>query len=532
MPRRRVPFLGLLIFLLAVLLLTAGGRIAPQDEETVYRMAANLIERGQLTITEQTFTFPLQTDPGFLPRSEPREFITTWSGPGVDGRIYPQYTHAQSLLEIPLYLIGRVLSGPPTSLLAVEFTRFTTSLFNAIVIALTGWLLTLFAIRFGFSQHLSVGLGLTYALGTMAVAYTHTNFSEPLLALLFTLAAYALYSARVESDRSLRWLAIGGAALGLAFYTRERSAIMLPAFFLYVFWTQRWRWKSWLIFLIPIGLAGVAIGAWNWLRFGSPLITSYGAWQPETGFSTPILLGLFGLVLSPGKGLLIYNPIGWLGLIGLIGMIRRRPAEALLFGLTLIVPIGFFATYDLWTGGWNWGPRYLLPLLPFLLLTAGEWLHVSSTRLRRGLLIGLCVIGFAINVPTLLVDHSRYLVEAGERDQTAFLRSSIIDVGASPLTQQWPTVVEVVRLYSQPQTWTAARAVIDDHLQAYTGSNDLELLSTHWLWVDEFLRLNVPDLWFVHLWLIGYSPLAIGLAMIALLAAAVLAGRRVLRMLR
>ena len=31
---RRIPFLWLFIFLLAFLLLTAGGRTAPQDEET------------------------------------------------------------------------------------------------------------------------------------------------------------------------------------------------------------------------------------------------------------------------------------------------------------------------------------------------------------------------------------------------------------------------------------------------------------------------------------------------------------------
>lgn len=81
-----IPFLWLLIFLLALLLALAGGRTAPQDEETAYRMAANLIEFGRFTITTQDFTLAAQTFPGFIPRSQPRTLITTWAGPGSDGR--------------------------------------------------------------------------------------------------------------------------------------------------------------------------------------------------------------------------------------------------------------------------------------------------------------------------------------------------------------------------------------------------------------------------------------------------------------
>ena len=64
---RKIPFLWLLIFLLSLLLLTAGGRLAPQDEETTFRMTANLIESGRANITEQTFTVEPQTYLGFLP---------------------------------------------------------------------------------------------------------------------------------------------------------------------------------------------------------------------------------------------------------------------------------------------------------------------------------------------------------------------------------------------------------------------------------------------------------------------------------
>ena len=257
MQPRRVPFFWLLIFLLAFLLLTAGGRLAPQDEETTFRMTANLIEFGRTAITEQTITLEPQTYPGFLPSTQPRTMLTTWAVRGQDGQLYPQFMPGQAILNIPLYLLGRLLSGEPLNLRSVILAHWTTSLFNPIVIALTGWLVALFAARLGYSQRLSIGLGLGYALGTMAVPYTGTYFSEPAIALLILLAAYAVYAAR-ESARVLRWLMLAGTALGLTVFMRERSAIMIPPFILYVWlYHRRVLWRGWAAFFAPLVLCRI-----------------------------------------------------------------------------------------------------------------------------------------------------------------------------------------------------------------------------------------------------------------------------------
>ncbi len=545
---RRIPFSWLLIFLLAFLMLTAGGRIAPQDEETTYRMTADLIEYGRATITAQDFTVEPQSYPGFLPHTMPRTLLTTWAVPGVDGQLYPQFMPAQAYLNIPLYLIGRMLGGEP-SLRTVMITRFTTSLFNPIVIALTGWLIAVFASRLGYSPRLSVGLGVTYSLGSMAIAYASTYFSEPLITLLITLAAYAAFCARSAPTplcgvgygqrewgkcraRAKGWLLLAGFALGFAVYTRERSAIMLPAFFLYIFATnRRLRLVDWSAWFAPIVLAGLIIGVTNWQRFGSPTTFGFSALQ-HTSFVTPVVVGLYGLLISPGKGLLLYNPIAWIGLIGLIGMLRHRRAEAMLFALTFGVELIFFAVYEFWTGGWNWGPRYILPVVPLLILAAGEWLHLKPTTLRRAIVVVLCIIGIALNLPAALVDQSRYLVDLSERDPDHYLERSTLQFSDSPLIQQWPMVIDLVARYTQPETWLAAQQAIAHHLQNYRGDNNLEALSTHLLWVDEFFRLNVPDFWFVHLLMLGFAPAIIILTMMALLVLLVVSARKTWRMLR
>ncbi|GEM_PF-3430615 len=522
---RQVPFLWLLIFLLSFLLLTAGGRIAPQDDETTFRMTANLIEYGRTTITEQEVTFPPQSYPGFLPGIA-HTVLTTWAVPGRNGQLYPQFMPGQAIVNVPLYLIGRLLSGEALNLRSVILTHWTTSLFNPIVIALTGWLVAVFASSLGYSSRLSVGLGLAYALCTMVLPYTGTYFSEPLIAGLILLAVYAGYAART-SAYVVRWLMVAGTALGLAVFARERSAIMIPPFVLYVWlYHRRMLWRGWVAFFAPLVIFGLIIGGLNWSRFGSPLTFSFSILQ-HTSFTTPLMLGLYGLLISPGKGLLLYNPIAWAGLIGLTIMFRTRRREAILFALIVLAELLFFAVYEFWTGGWNWGPRYLMPVLPLLVLTAGEWVHLNPTRLRKSILVALCVIGFGLNLPAVLVDHSRYLVDFGERDPQHYLDRSILNSADAPLTQQWPAVFEVARLYTRPATWQAAQAAVIEHLNNYSGDGTLESLSTHALWFDEFFRLNTLDFWFIHLLLLGFSPIGVGLLALAVLFLTVYSGWRV-----
>jgi hypothetical protein len=216
-----------------------------------------------------------------------------------------------------------------------------------------------------------------------------------------------------------------------------------------------------------------------------------------------------------------------LGFAGLFIMFRTRRAEAILFSLVILAELLFFAMYEFWTGGWNWGPRYLLPTVPLLVLAAGEWVYVHPTRLRKAVLVVLCVIGFGLNLPAVLVDHSRYLVSFGERDPQHYLDRSILSLADSPLAQQWPVVFAVARLYTQPATWQAAQAAVTEQLNNYSGDGTLESLSTHVLWFDDFFRLNAPDFWFVRLPWLGFSAWWVGLLTLALLFITLFSGWRV-----
>ncbi len=529
---RRLPFFWLLVFLLSVSLLLAGGRITVPDEETAFRMLGNLVEQGQFTLTQQTLVVEPQAFPGFLPAIQPRSIETTWTGLAPNGLRYPIYTHAQAVLQLPLYLVGRLVGGAPTNLASLAIIRFFVALLDPIVLALTGWLLALFGRQWGFPTRLSIGLGVLYPLGTMAFAYLQSNYTDPVLGFFLLLAAYSAYCVKdaASTRAQRRWLLLTGLALGAALYLRERTLIVIPLYLGYLLLTRRAvTWRNWVVVLLPLGIAGLLIALWNIARFGNPVAVSYVNWVGDTGFNAPLLLGLFGLLISPGKGLFIYNPIMWLGPVGLIAMFRRRRAEALLFTLISLSTIGFYAIYNFWTGGWNWGPRYLLVLVPLWLLAAGDWVNANPTTFRKSMLIVLSALTLILNLPAGLVEHSRYMVSLDDRDPANYLRRAILNVGDSPLTQQWPIVWQLAEMYTRPATWTASELAIQQHLQAYHGPPDFESLSTQLAWVDEFARLNLPAIWFLHLPARGFSPVLVSMIVLALLAIVIYSGWRLFR---
>jgi hypothetical protein len=150
----------------------------------------------------------------------------------------------------------------------------------------------------------------------------------------------------------------------------------------------------------------------NAIRTGSPLraANALPQFQYQTSLSGSLVKGMFGLLLSPNRGLFVYSPILLL-LVLLPWYWKLMPAVVKPLLRAYLLPV--FLYYLLiakmlnW-GAAGWGPRYLLPMLPILFLVAGAIAYElwSQSRVRRFLLIGLCSIALVLSTPTLLVDYS------------------------------------------------------------------------------------------------------------------------------
>jgi hypothetical protein len=359
------PALALFVYLAALYSSTALGRIDSFDGEIMFRVAESLVERGSLQITDEIYH-----------ANEP----------------YAVYGLGTSLAVLPFYLAAKALAFDP---------RMAASLLNPLVTAATATVLYLFGRRLHFSRRLAVGVALMFGVGTLAWPYAKTFFSEPLTAFLLLSAAYLAYLLR---QRWLTWPAVGcGAALGFAVLTREDSAAVLPFYAAYLLWPGRPRLTVAGVLALGLPLAALlgVTAYYHALRFPD----LFGTYAARTGNTivwdgATLATGLYGQLLSSGKGLLFYTPLVLLAIPAWGLFWRRSPHLCLLFTAIVVERIVFFSFLPRWFGGICWGPRYIVPIVPFLLLAVGFLLQQPAwrTTARRWLVGALFALSLGVQL--------------------------------------------------------------------------------------------------------------------------------------
>ncbi len=395
--RRAVLALSIFFLSLSLYLLSYSGNFHSSDEVSMYAVTESLAQRGEFHINKIAWMHRTEAQVGNY---------------GSDGNIYSYHSVAQSLVGIPLYLLARVQEGAGNVQTIMLTNSFVTSLTNA--------LLFLLVLRLGYSAKVGVSVALLHGFASLAWPYAKTFFSEPLGALLMVGALYVHASHhRSGGDRALLVL---GTLLGLLVVVKPAYVVVAPVFLIATA-IARWRegedhdWLKWarsiLAFGLPIALALALLGLYNHFRFGSPLETGY----PSLAFETSFVAGISGLLLSPGRGLLFYSPVVMLGLMGIPRSLRRNRMETWLILAILIVHIGLFSTWYVWWRGVNWGPRYLLPIVPLLILLAAPTLEGAFRRRRWPslALIGvLAGVSFAIQLAAVTANYLLYSIRLRE----------------------------------------------------------------------------------------------------------------------
>lgn len=358
-----------------------------------------------------------------------RHDVTVAPGLGVsgrDGRTYSSWYPLQSFLACPLVAIAVPVSRAahvPLHFVAAVFAGLLPVVFSALTVALVA----LIALELGSSPGSAKRAALCFAFGTIAVAYHRTFYAEPLLMLLVTAG---LYFAFQQTPRSV--LAASACAL-LAVLAKPTGILVGPILAAYLLAKP----------IVPLRLRlapglGALCGlllymAYNWLRFANPL--TFG--QPFSFSILSVPVGTAGLLVSPSRGLLWYCPPVVLAVWGLRKAMRQRRWEALSLVALFIAFLALHSLWAAWAGGWSWGPRFLLPVLPGLMALTG----LLEGRSKKALPI-LALFGFLVNAPTLFSYYERYYAEANEQNvsQSALLWSPF----RAPLLHAWPAALREI----------------------------------------------------------------------------------------
>ena len=154
-------------------------------------------------------------------------------------------------------------------------------------------------------------------------------------------------------------------------------------------------------FLIAPVAATMLFLALNEYRFGT--VRDPGVRNISHG-SLDIFVGLYGNLVSPGRSIFLYSPPLILALFGAWRFYQRFHAETLLIAGLVAVYLTLYSIPTDWDGGWSFGPRYLLALVPLLVLPLGEFL-TSPWRWRVAVVIGLLGAGIQIVGSTVNVSY-------------------------------------------------------------------------------------------------------------------------------
>jgi hypothetical protein len=232
---------------------------------------------------------------------------------------------------------------------------------------------------------------------------------------LFVLGLYyhftgAFHRGGDDPAQDRRNLVLAGIFLGMLILVKAFFVVLVPSCLLALFYCAFCRsrnnpgiglakefvaiFRSTIWFLIPLSVA-LGILLWvNWYKFGSPFDTGYGEWSDENRpiFSGDFLSGILTLLFSIRGSIFLYFPVFTIGLIGFWQFVRRWPQDSFLFltmGATLfLLNAKMFGVL----GGWCYGPRYMLPVLPLLSIPFIQTLNLIGDEWRRWWIKSLAVV--------------------------------------------------------------------------------------------------------------------------------------------
>jgi hypothetical protein len=304
------------------------------------------------------------------------------------GHYYPNKPPGMVFLGVPIYFAAHRVEGwlgvDPERWWPMTLNLYLTTVLSVGLLSALGGLIYLTAVRRLFpqsSEWVRLAAALSFGLGTLWLPYSTLLFEHVPVGAL-SLASFALIHAATagSSDgrsRAATALFGAGALAGVLVILNYSLVLTVTCLGAYAFWRCRPRRQVFWYVAGGIGPA-VLLGLYHYACFGDAF-ANVREFQLGIFKTRDSLLGVLGaprvstlveLLVLPYRGLFFSSPVLVLAVYGLARMLgqRRLRAEAILIGAVGALYLLLNVCFNYWHGGNAFGPRYLMPAIPFLAL--------------------------------------------------------------------------------------------------------------------------------------------------------------------
>lgn len=279
---------------------------------------------------------------------------------------------------------------------------------------LTAVLLVLISVNLAWGMCVDSGLGrrtailmvLCWSVGTMvwSVAgrglWQHTVLLVPLLLLLRRLHG-------LGSPTSVRVMVEVGALAAVAVLIRPAVVPMVAVLVTHALWRTRWR-GAWIV---GSGLACSLLGLVVTVLLYDGALPPYLDQSGRLGWHDDAVVAVASLLGSASRNAFMFAPILVLSAIGARALIRGRrwsssSLAAFVAGATQLIVST--ALWDGWWGGFSYGPRFVVDVLPLMLLPAITGVQrIGAVRSgAEPILAGILALGLFVNAPGALTHQA------------------------------------------------------------------------------------------------------------------------------
>lgn len=320
------------------------------------------------------------------------------------GRLVSLYPPVTPLIAAPLYAPALFMDQAGVMKARLPMEKLAASLLAALSVVVLHA-----ALRRVTEPRVALALAVAYAFGTSTwVISSQALWQHGPGNLLLAISLLLL----VDRDESPRRLALLGLCAALITANRPMDFFFSAAIAWIVL--RRHGRASWPFFL-PAAAVAIAVVSYNLVHFSNPL-GGYGAYRTPSGElllkNFPDAGALLGLLFS-NRGLFTFSP--FLLLLFLFPR-RDRWREPLVLPLLIacIATALLYASAEGWSGGYCYGPRYLMICLPVLVFCLAVFFReVPLGRAWR------TVLGFAVGVSVAVQAVGAYCYPGGDSGNEA-----------------------------------------------------------------------------------------------------------------